>query len=321
MEIQQLRHLVAAVRYGNLLKAADESNIGLSGISRSIKSLEARLGVPLLIRKAKGVEPTIYGVSLVRRAAAILDEVATAAEEVRAIEDAQIGDVSFGITHNYANHIVPDVLSLVALERPGMAINVRTGSFSELAGMVKVRALDFGFGIISPARQNEGIIIESLHEHHSRVIANPAHPLVGRTNVSVQELAKFRWVMLSNESVLRSFSSLFERHGLEAPCPMIKTDSVALIQGLTSRADVLAVLPHEAVEAQLEEGALVEIDCPTPMDKGCVGIFYRDVGLTPQAMFVINHLRMAYGLPATIAPSRQRTAQSVAVMQSRMQCL
>ena len=45
MEIQQLRHLLAAVETGNLLKAADKSCISQSGLSRSIKSLEQRPGI------------------------------------------------------------------------------------------------------------------------------------------------------------------------------------------------------------------------------------------------------------------------------------
>ena len=90
MEVQQLRHLLAAVRYGNLLKAAEEIHISQSGLSRSIKSLETRLGVPLLIRKSKGVEPTVFGLSVINRAKVIINEVARAVEEIKAIEAARI---------------------------------------------------------------------------------------------------------------------------------------------------------------------------------------------------------------------------------------
>ena len=68
MEIQQLRHLIAAVENRNLLKAADKAYISQSGLSRSLKSLEHRLGVPLLVRGPKGVEPTMYGLAVIRRA-------------------------------------------------------------------------------------------------------------------------------------------------------------------------------------------------------------------------------------------------------------
>jgi LysR family transcriptional regulator, regulator of abg operon len=57
MEVQQLRHLIAAIETGNLLRAADKSCISQSGLSRSIKTLETTLGVPLLIRGPKGSSP------------------------------------------------------------------------------------------------------------------------------------------------------------------------------------------------------------------------------------------------------------------------
>jgi DNA-binding transcriptional LysR family regulator len=41
MEIQQLKHLRAAVQHGNLVKAAEASNITQSGLSRSITSNSA----------------------------------------------------------------------------------------------------------------------------------------------------------------------------------------------------------------------------------------------------------------------------------------
>jgi hypothetical protein len=38
LEIQQLRHLLAAVKYGSFVKAADACHISQSGISRSIRT-------------------------------------------------------------------------------------------------------------------------------------------------------------------------------------------------------------------------------------------------------------------------------------------
>jgi DNA-binding transcriptional LysR family regulator len=110
LEIQQLRHLLAVIQYGNLRQAAEESNISQSGISRSLKSLETRFGVPLLLRKPRGVTPTVFGLSVARRAEAILNEVAHAQKEVRDLQAARIGEVTLGITHNYAHYTVPDVL-------------------------------------------------------------------------------------------------------------------------------------------------------------------------------------------------------------------
>lgn len=310
MEIQQLRHLIAAVQHGNLLKAADESFITQSGLSRSIKSLEDRLGVPLLVRKPKGVEPTIYGECLIKRAKLILNEVARSIEEVRAIEEARTGNVRFGITQNYASYVVPDILSDLAAERPDMSIEVQTGGFLELIEQVKSEELDFGFGIIGALRQEEGIVVEPLRAHQSRVIARASHPLAGRHDISIAELAVARWMLLNSEAVQRGFSTFFERHGYAVPSQAVRTDSVTLIRRVAQASDVLTILPHEAVDKKIAQGILVEIDCPTPVDQARIGLFYRQGGvLTPQAHLLADRFRVAFNAQPTMKRPPRRTAR------------
>jgi len=309
MEIQQLRHLLAAVQHGNLLKAADEIFITQSGLSRSIKSLEDRLGVPLLTRQPKGVEPTIYGDSLIRRAKVILNEVSRAVEELRAIEEARSGDISFGISRNYASYVVPDILARVIVDRPGMGITVKTGGFFELVELVKSEAIDFGFGIIGSVRQGDGIVIEPLREHQSRVVSRVQHPLAGKPNVTVEELSKARWLMLDSDALQRGFASFFERNGVDAPRQTIRTDSMTLIRRLAIETDVLTILPQEAVQKKIDQGILNVLDCPTPVEQSRIGVFYREDGvMTPQANFLIDQFRVVFGQAATMKMPRPRRA-------------
>jgi DNA-binding transcriptional LysR family regulator len=308
MEIQQLRHLIAAVQYGNLLKAAEESYITQSGLSRSIKSLEDRLGVQLLVRKPKGVEPTIFGECLIRRGKLILNEVARAVEELRAIEEARTGNVHFGITQNYASYVVPDILAELASERPDMNVEVQTGGFLELAELVKSEALDFGFGIIGPIRQNEGLIIEHLRDHRSHVVARATHPLAGKQDVTVADLAGAQWLLLNSEAVQRGFAGFFDRHGFNAPSQVIRTDSITLIRRVCQASDVLTVLPLEAVDRKMSQGILVEIDCPTPVDQARIGLIFREGGvLTPQAHLLSDRLRQAFGKSPTMKRPTRRS--------------
>ena len=299
MEIQQLRHLIAAVENRNLLKAADTAYISQSGLSRSLKSLEHRLGVQLLVRGPKGVEPTVYGLALIRRAKVILNEVARSMEEVRAIENGRIGDTTFGMTQNYANYLMPSLLADLHREKPGLRVTVISDGFLELIQKVKTEEIDFAFGLIGRIHHSDGIVIEPLMENRSRVIVGSHHPLAHKDHVSVDDLAAAQWAMLSSESVQRGFGLFFETRGMAVPPQMLKCNSIALIRHVVEASDAMTILPQDVVRPEIDSGLLVPLNCETPVGRTRIGLIFRNGGMiTPQAEVVVDRIRQVVALRA-----------------------
>lgn len=309
MEIQQLRHLIAAVENRNLLKAADKAYISQSGLSRSLKSLEHRLGVPLLTRGPKGVEPTIYGLTLIRRARVILNEVNRSMEEVRAIACGRIGEINFGITQNYANYLMPELLAALHAERPGLHVTIVADGFLELVRKVKTEEIDFAFGLIGRIHHSDGIVIEPLMENRSRVVARSGHPLAGARAIGIADLAGAQWAMLSSESVQRGFGLFFETRGLPVAPQMLKSNTIALIRHVVAGSDALTILPQEVVQREIDAGTLVALDCETPVERTRIGLIFRDGGLiTPQAEVVVERIRAAVDARSTAYDPPEREA-------------
>src|SRR5258708_18981164 len=73
MKLHDLHVLMAVVQAGSMNKAAALLNTGQSAISRSIAELEHAVGVRLLDRNPRGVEPTQYGRALLDGGAAGFD--------------------------------------------------------------------------------------------------------------------------------------------------------------------------------------------------------------------------------------------------------
>lgn len=304
MEVQQLRHLMAAIQYGNLLKAAEHSHISQSGLSRSIKSLETRLGVPLLVRKAKGVEPTVYGLSLLRRARVILSEVSHSVAEIRAIEQAFIGEATLGITPNYSHHLVPRVVARIAMERPGMRVTVVTAAFLDLIEKLEAGDIDFAFALLGAIEPTDAIQIRTLMESHSHVIARAGHPLASAERVDVDTLAHARWAMLNGEGFQRNFLNFFYVRGQTIPTQALKTDSIAFLKRVVMESDLLTVLPVEAVKDEIASGRLAVVACDTPAEFARVGFIFRSESLvTPQMTQLIKGICSALGVPEIEPPT------------------
>src|SRR3546814_19362478 len=71
MEMQHLHHFIVTARLGSVGKAAAELNLSQSGVSRSIRTLQDLLGLPLFTREARGVTLTEFGQQLLPRAQGI----------------------------------------------------------------------------------------------------------------------------------------------------------------------------------------------------------------------------------------------------------
>lgn len=86
IDLMSLRLLQAVVRTGSITRGAELSSLALAAASTRLKELEARLGVQLLERHARGVRPTEAGQLVLDRARAIeseIDRMETALEDLR----------------------------------------------------------------------------------------------------------------------------------------------------------------------------------------------------------------------------------------------
>ena len=67
-----LKHFVAVCEEGNIARAAARESLVASALSKRVSALEAEVGVPLLTRRRRGVEPTAAGQALLVRAREVL---------------------------------------------------------------------------------------------------------------------------------------------------------------------------------------------------------------------------------------------------------
>jgi LysR family nitrogen assimilation transcriptional regulator len=95
MQFRQLRYYVKIVDAGSFSRAAALIHIAQPALSQQIAELEARLGVSLLQRSARGVRPTAAGEILYREAFAILKQLDQLPGIVRSSNGVAQGTVSF----------------------------------------------------------------------------------------------------------------------------------------------------------------------------------------------------------------------------------
>src|SRR5947207_15564381 len=93
LKLRELRILMTAAQTGSMGKAATELALSQSAVSKAIAEMEHTLGVRLLDRTAQGIEPTVYGSTLLKWAVTIFDDVRQAMREIEFLADPPSGEV------------------------------------------------------------------------------------------------------------------------------------------------------------------------------------------------------------------------------------
>lgn len=94
MELRQLEYFCAVVEEGSFTAAARRLHMTQPSLSSAVRALEGALGVTLLVRGARGVEPTSAGRFLLDSAQRILGEVRELTARLRAFEEGLSGSLT-----------------------------------------------------------------------------------------------------------------------------------------------------------------------------------------------------------------------------------
>jgi LysR family nitrogen assimilation transcriptional regulator len=93
-----LKYFVGVVEAGNMTRAAEQLHVAQTALGMQIRQIEEDLGVALLVRHSRGVEPTKAGTLLHSRALEILRLVEETRKDVSACEREDSEAIRLGIT-------------------------------------------------------------------------------------------------------------------------------------------------------------------------------------------------------------------------------
>jgi DNA-binding transcriptional LysR family regulator len=149
-----LRAFVAVVEAGSFSQAAGRLLRGQSAVSLQIKRLEGQLGVQLLDRGPRRVQPTPEGELILgkaRRILALHEELIT-----RAGEPELSGVVRLGAPEDFATTRLPRLLAGFARAHPRVALEVTCELTMDLLGRFEAGGLDIALVKREPSSDLEG---------------------------------------------------------------------------------------------------------------------------------------------------------------------
>jgi LysR family transcriptional activator of glutamate synthase operon len=244
MDLRQLRYLVALADEGNFTRAAEREHIAQPALSQQIRRLEEELGLPLVERTTRHVALSPAGVLLVGRARRILSEVEAARAELERLTGLQTGHVSVGAMHTMGPVDISLGLALFHQRHPGVELTVREQSSEELAEMLRVDELDLAFLSVTERIESHGLELRQLVLEELVVVLAPDHPLAGRSEIRMAELASEQFISYREGARLRELLTGAARHaGFEPDIKLESNESRRIIR-LVEHGLGVAILPR-----------------------------------------------------------------------------
>jgi DNA-binding transcriptional LysR family regulator len=186
MDTRQLAAFCAVVERHSFSQAAERLGVTQPAVSLQVRALERRLGMQLLDRSGRRVEPTEAGLRLYRGAQRLLQlEEQLLGEMAAEGEGAITGVLNIGASTGPAAIVVPALLCEFQHANPEVRVALAVHDTQTVVELVAERELELG--IVGAARRHRSVAFEPFMRDEVILACPPDHPFAGRT-ISVEEL-------------------------------------------------------------------------------------------------------------------------------------
>lgn len=258
----RLMRLAVLINQRSFRSAADKLALTQPALSQSIAQLEDEVGVQLITRSARGIEPTIYGEALYGHAKAIDRELTQAAQKIRNLVTGSAGYLLVGATTGGGIHLAAHALcELKTKQADG---NVRIVE-EVLVEPLFARLLDRTIDVVICQRQNDfdlkSVRAIKLFNTRKMLCVRKGHPLEHSQDLTA--LAQYPFVCPPDEmGVLSDIKSIFENNGVAPPGDIIESNSVALAKEVILNSNAFAIFSDISIWKERSSGDLVTREVP-----------------------------------------------------------
>jgi DNA-binding transcriptional LysR family regulator len=257
MDTRQLAAFCAVVERRSFSQAAEQLGVTQPAVSLQIRSLEKRLGMQLLDRSGRRVEPTEAGNRLYRSAQRLLAmEEQLLADLGDEAEGELAGRLEIGASTGPGGTVLPVVLAEFQQLHPGVHVALAVSDTQHVVEQVARREVELG--VVGASRRHRGVVFEPFFRDQVVLAVPRGHRFAGKT-VTLEQLKGEPLVLMQEGAGVRQ---VIEEE-LRAAGMRLRDLDVRLELGLqeSARSAVIAgfgvtFISRSAIEADLAAGTV-----------------------------------------------------------------
>lgn len=260
MNLRQLKYFVGVVEAGNMTRAAESLHVAQTALSTQIRLLEDDLGVPLLVRHSRGIEPTDAGRLLFARGQALLRQVEDIRSEVSKLAERRVETVRFGITPALMLAIGPDLIDLISETVPHVSFSVVEAMSHVLVANLLAGEIDDA--LCYDAQDQPQLTRRALLQEDLVFVARP--DFGKRRQIGLADVLDETLAMPDEADTVRLAVSRAARELGRELKVTYEVRSIAAMKSLAQRGSASCVLPFASVAAEVKGGELVAFPIVQP---------------------------------------------------------
>lgn len=257
LDSRQLRAFCVLACTGSFTQTARELHLTQSGISHSMRALEADSGCRLLDRLGKKVVLTQAGEQLLKHAEKILSEMDAARESLSQLGKWGKGRLRLGGTTTVCQHIIPPVLREFKESFPDHAISLEPGDTPELITSLLRHRIDLALSLepqAEPQLEFHPLFTDELH-----FIVSALHPWARERRVGRDEIPRQNYILYSKRSItFRLIEDYFRREQMVLNT-VFEVGSMDATKELAKLGLGISILAPWIARKEIEEGSLVAL--------------------------------------------------------------
>lgn len=239
----QLAALIAVTEVENFTIAARQLGLAQPTVHRSTSLLEQSAGIPLFERTAHRLVATRAARQLAQAARLAFTEMAQAEAELAQMAGRDSGRLVIGALPMSQGVLLPMAIRQFRATRPGLAVEVIDGRYSDLSTGLSRGEIDMIFGLQETRTQNGDFQYQNLFDSKVVIVARKDHPLHGTDTVTPEQMAGYPWVIPPvGAPVRKSLEDILPENTLQRA---IVTSSETLMRALLRSSDYLAAIPQQ----------------------------------------------------------------------------
>ena len=259
---RELHIFLSVAEAQNMGKAADALAMSRPVVSRTIASLEHRVGQKLFDRAARGVRLTAAGEVLRGHAFAVLDTLRQAGLALAELRDARGGELRVGGSEPIAAGIMGAAIGVMHRRHPGLRIELHQVTGEEMTVYIRERRGDLAVSRANDLPIPDDIAHLDLTVERLVPVAGRRHALARRRRVTLEELLEAPWILSSREADANGpFMRALRLAGHGPPRRLILTHSLNLRLHLLSEGEHVTLVP----ESVLRFGEVAQYLVPLPV--------------------------------------------------------